>query len=103
MFVTLVKLSLLALALPIATLASFHGNPIMNRYPHGIAKRAAGNVQLFKRVSNARWSFYNAETGNALVNLITHPSPYLWPLIDAGFFVQRVVWTNALKQRFRMF
>lgn len=65
MFSTLLKLSLLALALPIATLAGYHGNPIMNRYPHGIAKRAEGHVQLFKRVSNSKWSFYDAETGNA--------------------------------------
>lgn len=64
MFATLLNLSLLALALPTA-LAGYHGNPIMYRHPHGLAKRAEGHVELFKRVDNARWSFYNAETGNA--------------------------------------
>lgn len=67
MFANLLNLSLLALALPIATLAHYHGNPILNRNHHhqDIARRADGHVDLFKRVSNARWSFYNVETGNA--------------------------------------
>ena len=67
MFATLLNLSLLALALPIGTLASYHGNPIMYRYPHSVSKRAEGHVELFKRFSNSRWTFYNAETGNPLV------------------------------------
>ena len=69
MFANLLNLSLLALALPITTLADYHGNPILNRNPHhrSVARRADGHVDLFKRVSNARWSFYNVETGNALV------------------------------------
>lgn len=67
MFANLLNLSLLALALPITTLADYHGNPILNRNPHhrSVARRADGHVDLFKRVSNARWSFYNVETGNA--------------------------------------
>jgi len=71
MFANLLNLSLLALALPITTLG-YHGNPILNRnhHRHSVARRADGDVDLFKRVTGARWSFYNVETGNALV-----PSP----------------------------
>ncbi|KIM39439.1 hypothetical protein M413DRAFT_29185 [Hebeloma cylindrosporum] len=65
MFANLLNLSLLALALPITTLASsYHGNPILNRH-HDIARRAEGNVEVFKRFSGAKWSYYNVETGNA--------------------------------------
>ncbi|KIM49402.1 hypothetical protein M413DRAFT_438583 [Hebeloma cylindrosporum] len=65
MFANLLNLSVLALALPITTLASsFHGNPIVNRH-HDIARRAEGNVEVFKRISGARWSYYDVETGNA--------------------------------------
>jgi len=65
MFAKLLNLSLLVL--PIATLASYHGNPILNRHHQDIARRADGHVELFKRVTGGRWSFYNVETGNALV------------------------------------
>jgi hypothetical protein len=84
MFANLLNLSLLALALPITTLANYHGNPILNRNPHhrSVARRADGHVDLFKRVTGARWSFYNVETGNALVPLC-HPIFCL--LINAGF------------------
>lgn len=84
MFANLLNLSLLALALPIATLANYHGNPILNRHHHhqDIARRADGHVDLFKRVSNARWSFYNVETGNALVPSLTR---FFCPLINTGF------------------
>ena len=103
MFATLLNLSLLALALPVA-LAGYHGNwnPIMYRHPHGLAKRAEGHVELFKRVDNARWSFYNAETGNALVP--NYSSAILYLTSDrCWFLVQGILWTNALKQWFRMF
>lgn len=63
MFANFINLSLLAV-LPITALAS-HG-PLLNRH-HELAKRVEGNVDLFKRVSGSRWSFYNVETGNALV------------------------------------
>lgn len=74
MFANLLNLSLLALALPITTLANnYHGNPILNRNPHhrSVARRADGDIDLFKRASGARWSFYNVETGNALVPSVT--------------------------------
>ncbi|KJA20259.1 hypothetical protein HYPSUDRAFT_43400 [Hypholoma sublateritium FD-334 SS-4] len=64
MFAKLVKLSLLSLVLPINALAGSHGN-LLNRH-HDIAKRQPGNVAPFdRRISGARWSFYNVETGNA--------------------------------------
>ncbi|CAA7265416.1 unnamed protein product [Cyclocybe aegerita] len=62
MFAKLLSLSLLSL-LPITAFAS-HGNPLLNRH-HEIAKRAEGHVDLFKRVSNSKWSYYNVQTGNA--------------------------------------
>ncbi|KAJ3504014.1 hypothetical protein NLJ89_g8160 [Agrocybe chaxingu] len=62
MFAKLLSLSLLSL-LPITAFAS-HGNPLLNRH-HEIAKRADGHVDLFKRVSNSKWSYYNVQTGNA--------------------------------------
>lgn len=63
MFSSLLTFSLLALSLPIDALAAAHGNHLFNRH-HELAKRADGNVELFKRFSNARWTFYNAETGS---------------------------------------
>ena len=67
MFAKVLNLSFLALALPIAALASYHGNPILDRHHHEVARRADGHVELFKRISGARWSYYDVETGNALV------------------------------------
>ncbi|PPQ68034.1 hypothetical protein CVT25_014495 [Psilocybe cyanescens] len=55
--------SLLAWIAPTAA-ASSHG-PFFNRHAE-LAKRAEGDVQLFKRVSQARWTYYNVETGFAL-------------------------------------
>lgn len=57
--------SLLSLVLPITALAGPHGSgPLLGRH-HELARRADGNMQLYKRVSGSRWSFYNVETGNA--------------------------------------
>lgn len=50
--------SLVLLALPLATLA-LHGNAHLNRH-HDVAKRGPGHVQLHKRYSNTRWTFYDA-------------------------------------------
>ena len=103
MFATLLNFSLLTLALPIGALASYHGNStFMYRHPHGISKRAEGHVELFKRFSNTQWSFYNAETGNPLVP--HYVSAILFLASDrCCVLVQRILWTIALKQRFRMF
>jgi len=57
-------LSLLFL-LPITILASPHGYvPVPNRHRE-LARRAEANISLYQRVSGARWSFYDTETGNA--------------------------------------
>lgn len=99
MFAKLLNLSLLTLALPIATLASYHGNPILNRNHHDIARRADGNVNLFKRGPNSRWSFYNVQTGNALV-----PSPTRFLSFHQCWLrIQWILWTIPPKQRFCMF
>ncbi|KAF9553807.1 hypothetical protein CPC08DRAFT_215252 [Agrocybe pediades] len=52
-----------SLLVPLAAAGS-HSNPLLNRH-HDIARRADGHVDLHRRVSGARWSFYNVETGNA--------------------------------------
>ena len=62
MFASLFTFSILALSLPIDALAAVHGSHLVNRH-HELAKRAEGTVELSKRVSNARWTYYNAETG----------------------------------------
>jgi len=41
-----------------------HGIPLVQRH-HELAKRADGDIELFRRVSGARMTFYNVETGNA--------------------------------------
>ena len=51
------------LLLPIAVLAGPHASsPFLNRH-HSLARRAEGNVQLYKRFEGARLTFYNGETG----------------------------------------
>ncbi|KAF8810172.1 hypothetical protein BYT27DRAFT_7222192 [Phlegmacium glaucopus] len=65
MVVGLFTTSLLSLLLPITALAGPHASgPILGRH-HEIARRAEGNVELYKRGAGSRWSFYNVETGNA--------------------------------------
>lgn len=55
MLLNLFRLSILAL--PLAALASVH-NPHLNRH-HDIAKRASGHIELHKRFSATRWTFYD--------------------------------------------
>lgn len=57
--------SLLSLLLPITALAGPHlAGPFSNRH-HDLARRVEGNVQLYQRGPDSRWSYYNAETGSA--------------------------------------
>ncbi|KAF8904422.1 RlpA-like double-psi beta-barrel-protein domain-containing protein-containing protein [Gymnopilus junonius] len=42
-----------------------HAMPAIFHRHQDLAKRSEGDLQLFKRFSGARWSFYNTETGNA--------------------------------------
>ncbi|PPQ68033.1 hypothetical protein CVT25_014494 [Psilocybe cyanescens] len=54
--------SLLVMVTPTVS-ASYHGQPF-NRHAE-LAKRADGDIQLFKRISGARWTYYDVEeTGN---------------------------------------
>ena len=63
----------LALSLSLMALTSSFGAYAGHEYPgvfhrhQEVAKRSEGDVQLFKRVPNARLSWYNGETGNAYV------------------------------------
>lgn len=66
MLTNIINLSLLSLLLPITAYAG-HGNPLLNRH-HELAKRADGHVDLFHRAAGARMSYYNVQTGNALVH-----------------------------------
>ncbi|KAF8061534.1 RlpA-like double-psi beta-barrel-protein domain-containing protein-containing protein [Lyophyllum atratum] len=61
MLANLFNLSLL-LAAPLATWANSHGSVHSNRHVE-IAKRQEGHVQLHKRFSDARWSFYDVGLG----------------------------------------
>jgi len=62
MFAKIAQLSLLALALPLTALASGHGKALLNRH-HELAKRAEGDVHLYKRFDNTKWTWYYTETG----------------------------------------
>ncbi|KAH9485570.1 hypothetical protein JR316_0002480 [Psilocybe cubensis] len=53
----------LACLVPKAAAASSHG-PHLSRHAE-LAKRADSDVQLFRRVTGSRWTYYNVETGNA--------------------------------------
>jgi hypothetical protein len=57
--------TILALSLPFAALAG-HINQHFNRHQE-VARRAPAEVQLQKRFDSARWSYYETQTGNALV------------------------------------
>jgi hypothetical protein len=61
MLANLFNLSLL-LAAPLAAWAHSHGSVHSNRHVE-IAKRQEGHVQLHKRFSDARWSFYDVGLG----------------------------------------
>ncbi|KAG6815875.1 hypothetical protein H0H87_010618 [Tephrocybe sp. NHM501043] len=61
MFANLINLSLL-LVVALAAFANPHGSPHHNRHVE-IAKRQGGNVQLYKRYSSARWTFYDVGLG----------------------------------------
>jgi len=58
------SISLLAWILPIQVSAGHDIPAIFHRHEQ-LAKRSEGDLQLYKRFSGARWSFYNTETGNA--------------------------------------
>jgi len=62
MLPTFFGLTLLALALPFTALAEPHAQPHMNRH-RDIAKRALGDVELHKRFSSSRWTFYAVGLG----------------------------------------
>lgn len=57
MLANLFSLSLL-LAAPLVVWANPHGSYHYNRHVE-IARRQTGDVQLFKRFSSARWTFYD--------------------------------------------
>jgi len=59
-------LSFLALALPTTTLAANHGH-LFNRHHAEVAKRVEGNISLYHRAPNAKWSYYDVQTGQASV------------------------------------
>jgi len=61
MLANLFNLSLL-LAAPLAAWANPHNHAHLNRHVE-IAKRHAGDVQLHKRFSSARWTFYDVGVG----------------------------------------
>ena len=62
----LLKLTSL-LSLGVAVMAAQH-NVLLNRNHHdALAKRAPGHVELHRRFSNAKFTYYDAQTGNALV------------------------------------
>ena len=71
---SLVLSTILALSLPFATLAG-HINQHFNRHQE-VARRAPGEVLLQKRYDSARWSYYETQTGNALVFV---PTPLFVP------------------------
>ena len=57
----ILNFSLFSLAAAASAILGVCANPHgahLNRH-QGIAKRAAGNVQLHKRFSSARWTFYD--------------------------------------------
>lgn len=62
MLPTFFGLTLLALGLPFTALAEPHAQPHVNRH-RDIAKRALGNVDLHKRFSDSRWTFYDVGLG----------------------------------------
>ncbi|KDR75154.1 hypothetical protein GALMADRAFT_249089 [Galerina marginata CBS 339.88] len=66
MFSNILSVSLLAcfLSIPVSASIGSHAPAILRRH-HELALRSDGDVELFKRFSGARWSFYNTETGNA--------------------------------------
>lgn len=74
--------SLLTWIVPIATAASSHG-PLLNRHSE-LAKRAEGDIQLFRRVSSARWTYYNVETGNAFDRPLSCSTLFLADASHAG-------------------
>ncbi|KAF9009390.1 RlpA-like double-psi beta-barrel-protein domain-containing protein-containing protein [Cyathus striatus] len=53
---------LISLVLPLAALAAQHPRPHLNRH-NDLAKRASGDVHIYKRFSSARWSFYDVGLG----------------------------------------
>ena len=61
------KLSLYAslLLIPTASLASDMGHGHVNRGHGDISRRAEGHVDLHRRASNAKATYYDIETGNA--------------------------------------
>ena len=80
---SLVLSSILALSLPFAALAG-HINQHFNRHQE-VARRAPGEVLLQKRYDAARWSYYETQTGNALVFV---PTPLFVPSKKIPFPVE---------------
>jgi len=57
------SVSLLAWTFPVGVNASHENSGIFHRHQE-LAKRSEGDLQLFRRVPNARLSWYSGETGN---------------------------------------
>lgn len=67
MFSAALKFSILALILPLSVVAASHGH-LLNRRHAELAKRSEANVTLERRVSGARFSYYDTQTGSAYVS-----------------------------------
>ncbi|TDL27551.1 hypothetical protein BD410DRAFT_782657 [Rickenella mellea] len=80
-FTTLVGVSLLTVTLPFTALAGSHDT--LHRRHHDIAKRASGDVQLHKRFSNARFTFY--DVGLGACGIYNKPSDFIVALNSAQF------------------
>jgi len=70
MLSNVLNLALVALALPLSTLAANHGH-LLNRRHADLAKRDIDNVTdsviVSSRAPGSRWSYYDVQTGNAWV------------------------------------
>ncbi|TFK42953.1 RlpA-like double-psi beta-barrel-protein domain-containing protein-containing protein [Crucibulum laeve] len=76
--------SLFSLALPLAALADLHGHSHLNRH-HDLAKRASGDMHIYKRFSSARWSFYDVEVGTGACGKWNAASSFTVALNSAQF------------------
>jgi hypothetical protein len=56
------------LSLGLAVMAAQHNIHLNRNHHDALAKRAPGHVELHRRFSNAKFSYYDAQTGNKLVS-----------------------------------
>ncbi|KXN82564.1 hypothetical protein AN958_02415 [Leucoagaricus sp. SymC.cos] len=77
--------ALVALAAPLAVLGDLHHSARRTHNHHEVAKRANNSVELHKRFSGARWTFYDVGGAAGACGQVNSPNQHIVALNSAQY------------------